>query len=792
LQLPRWQQDEILIEGLTRRVQLLESEMNAKEMHHLKELSSVQTKLDSARRENTTLLEHLERAKSHLQQQCDQQLTTRTALHVVTVHRDRLESEKAAFRSELIETRRARDGYLADRNALMKALSNVRSTREALLTAYAEVEGRLATDCSQLKAVIERTITEIDALHAEVSRKRQLSGFNESSADVFCDDMTGRFRSVLESVFSFRDGQTKRHGAASEALGELSLEREHFASDVQAGVRKLVNATVDILTGLSESVATAEMQAQSRSLRQREDMRSSTDHHLALLAQMRDVVERGVGAAKTQYAQLDDALRVWSTKISTRYDSLQANMQTFTGRLVDDLNSLNTYVNEASASQVARLLEHERAIEAFKVGEQANINGAAQRMIQEITSHVSRVLSDNATDTIRRVERSAAALRDETQGIAGDIKEASKSTTSQSSLLASTASGQLENISQELVEAKKQSSAAHETAAAVVASGINASKQFEQDLVDRSTGLSSKLQLLSKEFAEASLDGDRCVQKHAASVKETVAAGSAASISASDNMCAAASDATAALGGMVSEFQEGLDDRLHHVQDFSDSAIADIKDQEATVNVFIHSTIKRDTQPDPKPIKYTFPTVFPLMKPYQEVISVANSDLLPSWLVEEKIRSGKLLQGQGCDFPGERGPQDVSGIAAPSEVAADVSDIVLRLRDSSGNLVKPDLASLPTSALKASAQAIVEDVEYAAKAVGADLEVWFRAMAALVAENSAQAPTDASHQASASSSPGGAVGRFKMRSGSNRRGFLYSEADHVLPSDSVHMDAETA
>lgn len=149
----------------------------------------------------------------------------------------------------------------------------MRASREALLAAYSEVEGRLTGDAAALKTTLERALTEMGGLHEEISRKRALSTANEQAADIFLDGMTGQLRSLLEAVFAFRDGQSERHAAAVKALSELDLERESHASAASSEVRKLSHATVDVLTGLAEAVSAAEIAAKARSLRLREDVR---------------------------------------------------------------------------------------------------------------------------------------------------------------------------------------------------------------------------------------------------------------------------------------------------------------------------------------------------------------------------------------------------------------------------------------------------------------------------------------------------------------------------------------
>jgi len=202
----------------------------------------------------------------------EQQSAARTALHVVGTQRDRLSTQKEALRvrraggaggapnphtlsllrvpqAELLEARRARDGFLADRTALMGALSACAPRARPSSRPTRTSRGASRATPSRSRARWSARSPRWATCTARSTRKRQISSFNEQAADIFLDGMTGQLRGLLEAVFAFRDGQSERHAAAVASLAELDLEREAHSATVAADVRKLSHATVDVLTG---------------------------------------------------------------------------------------------------------------------------------------------------------------------------------------------------------------------------------------------------------------------------------------------------------------------------------------------------------------------------------------------------------------------------------------------------------------------------------------------------------------------------------------------------------------
>jgi flagellar motor switch protein FliM len=70
--------------------------------------------------------------------------------------------------------------------------------RDRLLSAHSETESALTADAHRLKRVIDNAVVDIDALHAEVERKKALSLHNENAADAFRDRLSASLRNIME------------------------------------------------------------------------------------------------------------------------------------------------------------------------------------------------------------------------------------------------------------------------------------------------------------------------------------------------------------------------------------------------------------------------------------------------------------------------------------------------------------------------------------------------------------------------------------------------------------------
>eukprot|EP00045_Choanoeca_perplexa_P015628 m.199433 g.199433 ORF g.199433 m.199433 type:complete len:142 (-) comp17043_c0_seq59:1907-2332(-) len=114
-QLPRWKQDEIIIDGLTRRVQQLVEDMDSMKRMHFEDMRDLKHERDDLRAET----ERQKRAMAKMERKMERLLSRKTELKagtsLLTSQKENLLAEKAALREELLQTRSQRDGYCNDR-----------------------------------------------------------------------------------------------------------------------------------------------------------------------------------------------------------------------------------------------------------------------------------------------------------------------------------------------------------------------------------------------------------------------------------------------------------------------------------------------------------------------------------------------------------------------------------------------------------------------------------------------------------------------------------------------------
>jgi hypothetical protein len=349
------------------------------------------------------------------------------------------------------------------------------------------------------------------------------------------------------------------------------------------------------------------------------------------------------------------------------------------------------------ASQIGRLNAHSDAIEAFRASEQAALaasvsaSGAwpaaaaaaaaalrlrpstpplpqpplpapqASRVMSEIASHVSRIVGDASTEAQRRIERAAAALRDETGSIAGDLAVVVKTQASQVAMASAALTAHGVAFATDAADLKRASASAQETAASELASLASGTRALEAVIGERSGRLAGRWAAFSRDTAAHALETDAATERLTASVKDTAAAASSATGNAAEALCGLVGDAAADFAASVSKAQSDLGERWGGIQEHVDGSVEGLKGHEAAINEFVHTTLRRDTQPDPRPTKYTYPTTFAAMPPYAAVIERGGSSssgggepLVAAWAREESVRSGRAIPGPRTDFPGAR------------------------------------------------------------------------------------------------------------------------------------------
>jgi hypothetical protein len=113
------------------------------------------------------------------------------------------------------------------------------------------------------------------------------------------------------------------------------------------------------------------------------------------------------------------------------------------------------------------------------------------------------------------------------------------------------------------------------------------------------------------------------------------------------------------------------DDIRTHVHTHSEALIV----VEAETVKYVSQEITRDFEPLPSKKQVVYPTKYASTPAYSEVLA----DQAPVWTREEGLLTGALAPGKPVDYPGEKGPEDWSGIlstkapelSAPQQQALD-------------------------------------------------------------------------------------------------------------------------
>ena len=122
-QLPRWKQDEIMIDGLTRRVQQLLEDADAKNRKQAEAAEQWNNEKKALVAENVATKKSLVSSERKVARLMSRKKELRAGIHVITQQRETLTEQRHLLQGELLDTRAVRDGLLTDRTALMGVLT---------------------------------------------------------------------------------------------------------------------------------------------------------------------------------------------------------------------------------------------------------------------------------------------------------------------------------------------------------------------------------------------------------------------------------------------------------------------------------------------------------------------------------------------------------------------------------------------------------------------------------------------------------------------------------------------
>lgn len=194
-------------------------------------------------------------------------------------------------------------------------LGTVRNMRERLLAAHQNTESELTTDALALKKVIEGAIEDIEELHTEVERKKQLSRHNEQIADEFRDRMSSKLRGIVQSVNEFKSSQDTQYNKLRTAVADMKDTRQKQTTALVADVSKLNTSMASIFQEVTQRSQEIQSSRLARIGRGRDDANKHLQQLTHAVDKVQEALVRRLNTLREQTQELSSSLSVWSDKV---------------------------------------------------------------------------------------------------------------------------------------------------------------------------------------------------------------------------------------------------------------------------------------------------------------------------------------------------------------------------------------------------------------------------------------------------------------------------------------------
>eukprot|EP00045_Choanoeca_perplexa_P015624 m.199160 g.199160 ORF g.199160 m.199160 type:complete len:732 (-) comp17043_c0_seq39:84-2279(-) len=662
-QLPRWKQDEIIIDGLTRRVQQLVEDMDSMKRMHFEDMRDLKHERDDLRAET----ERQKRAMAKMERKMERLLSRKTELKagtsLLTSQKENLLAEKAALREELLQTRSQRDGYCNDRAALSTLTAGVRNMRERLLSAHKATENSLTTDANALKGVIEGAVDDIEELHTEVARKKELSLHNEQTADEFRDRLSTKLRQVVQHVDEFKLGQDKRYSALHGLVGDLKDQRQKEASSMAADVGQYNTAVVAAFKDLNLKAADVLASRSARIGRGKDDAKAHLQQLSAALEKTQDAVVRRLNELRENSQELDGSLSTWAAKIQEHLEESDAQSKQFSADLRNHLNTLSAHTLAASESQLSHLGAHADDLSHYLTTEKAALESTSTRLIDDINTYVKRMISDFASQTTRRTDAAVTGFQNSTASLTDQLSELQTHNTKEFAAVDSKVGTHREQMDVRTKDGKTANNNQLQAAVNFLGCVNTAADATEADAksgVSSTTNAAQKQHEAKTKFFQEDQDA---ATKAAEAVDKATAKATTESNATSDSMRKAISSYAKAFASGAKGLDDGLVGTHEDVRSHAKTTDEDVFDAEADAVNYVMTEIVRDVKEPPPQKSYTYPVEYAVTNDYGEILN----DVFEDYDREAGILEGRLTPGQGTDYPGELGPDDHSGLLTSTE-----------------------------------------------------------------------------------------------------------------------------
>jgi len=676
-QLPRWKQQEIIIDHLNRRLLAFEEELAAQDRVHKEDMAKMVAKNDELEAARRQLAIQNYKLQKKIEKLTVRKSKLKAGFAAMTAERDVLHDQKEALRAELLQCRRERDGYLADRVALSDVLGKVRVMRETLLAAHRDTEGLLTDDCKALKTVLENAIVDIGDLHTEVARKKEISAHNEKVADEYRERMSTRLRDIIQTVVDFQHANEQQHEHIADGL--LDMKNQDQADTAANGLHlsALSTKASDMLKTISEHCSITEDTLAAQIARRGSDVEQFSSNVSMTMAKFKASVASQLDKLRTEAADLDKQMEAWSANVSSKLAARDASVKEFSSTLAKSLSGMDAAVSAASAEHITHLGAHRKQLTDYYAAEKATLEQDSTKLITNINDYVARMIGEFSTKAVQRTQVATTQLAGDTDALSGETETLLAAQQKLISAEGTRAAAWGTKSVAALAEASQQSKEAHGTASSTLATAVGTSKDANKDLdsgndalialKDKYAAATSEALKESASYLAARTDEHT---KHAESADVAVASSADTlkkSMSAQHQNLAAKHD------GLKGDLQTASVD----LKTGSTKAVDDTTEAEADSVNYVMQEIERDTAIAPEKKSYTYPDEFVETDPYAEILKPSADD----WDREVGIQSGKVQAGQGPDYPGEEGSTDESGIVVntvdtprPGEVAQTIDD----------------------------------------------------------------------------------------------------------------------
>jgi len=676
-QLPRWKQDEIIINGLTRQNEMLRKDLERQAKAHTEELQELENENEHLKEHNANLEGQIRRLKFRVNKLTTRKTSLKTGLAAMTAQRDMLQAQKEALREELLDTRMERDGYLNDRSIMFTVLASVRQMRNRLLEAHSNTESSLTKDAVELKRVVEGTIEDIADLHTEVERKKALSVHNEKTADEYRERLSENVRGVIQSVLDFNSGQTALHSELCDMVMAMKDQNQKDAGNNKHGLSTLSTKTGEVL----DSIATHARETEQALIQRISERKSDADKYRSTVAvavgKFRTAVTGQLDTLRTHASSLEDNMGSWAVKIKSRLDDRTTEVKSFTESVTAGLAGMQANVDSATKQQLELLGAHSEKLTSHLESEKAKMAEESNKLIKEVQSYVNRMVSDFSTRATRRTETAVAEFKSDTEVLESKTATFKAEQTVMNTTMAAQTKAWDTASTASLNDGRTTNESMHQTSKGINATVVEMSRKGEADM---NTGADATDALAGSFLAdtEASCAKTRTfVEKKRGEVESKTDTSKTTLAGDTEGIKVAVKEQSEVYVKSSEGVKGKLKTTVDEVHTTSEKLNDDLHDTEADGNNYVSQEIKRDAIAPPPHKAYEYPVDYSKTDPYAKILA----DLPSDWSRESKIREGSLQAGKGPDYPGDDGAEDSSGLYTETKHRDPAAEEAARLQD---------------------------------------------------------------------------------------------------------------